>query len=41
MTTGALKEVLKYLQEDLDSLNTYKTNQIQENYYKYKTVEVS
>ena len=30
MTTGAPKEVLKYLQEDLDSLNTYNTNQIQE-----------
>jgi uncharacterized protein YoxC len=30
MTTGAPKEVLKYLQEDLDSLNTYNTNQIEE-----------
>ena len=30
MATGAPKEVLKYLQEDLDSLNTYNTNQIEE-----------
>lgn len=30
MTTGSPKQVIKYLQDDLNSLNTYNTNQIEE-----------